>query len=337
VEEGEMDRLGDGPVPAPSPTATARLRDAVAQRTGDLRHRTEVDLTIAAALVEAGEDAAASDVIGEYQRVLRAWAQDLDRIVGAAAAEREAEAVLDEAIGEPSDLTEPAEVLDAAGPPPSATSRTDPHRAPAPHPPRRAGVRRVLSGALTAAVIAAAVLTPQLRAGSASTQLAAAEGEARAELDIARQRLSSLQEGPAAPQLVTAEARELHDRILALPPAALEREVVREQVRQLLDLERTALEEVAADSPDAVDLLDEIRAIRASLALDEVRVPGSTPLPAAVPEEAVEEPPSDRAPVDTDPPRLRPGAAVPAEAAGAEDGTPGPDADPDPRAEPRDG
>jgi hypothetical protein len=281
---------GDDRTAEPSAAAVDRLRDAVGGRTDALRARTGIDLTIVDALLRVGADRAAVEAISDYQRALRAYAADVDRAVAGAAAEAEAEAVIATILADGGlDLAAPASA--ASAPPAASVDAGDEPDAAGPRaaPPRSRPVRRALVGALTAAVVlGAALATPGLRP-SPQAGLAAAELEAREELAVARERLSALQAAPSAAATVTAEARELHDRIFALSSTALEREVVREQIRELLDLEQVALEEVAPDEPLALELIEEIRAIRTSLDLD-------LPLPARP-----EVPPLDLPDVDARP------------------------------------
>lgn len=281
MREGQENDEGSDPaaVQTPSPAATDRLRDAMRRSTGELRRRTEADLGMADGLLRAGAQRAAAEALNDYQRVLRAHAAELERMVVDAAVEREAEGVLADALDDA-----PAEALpasDGAALPALGAGATRAEDGPIREGAERAsGVRRILSRALLAAVISAAVLVPNVRAGPQS-QVAAAEFEARQELDFARERLSGLQAGPAAAEAVTAEARELHDRIYGLSHAALEREVVREQIRQLLDLEHAALERLGDDASDAKGLLAEIQAIRTSLDLGDpvADPPALLPLP----------------------------------------------------------
>jgi hypothetical protein len=303
VSEG---RQGPGPGGSPSPQAVQRLRRGVARRTEELRARTSSDLQLVDALVRAGAERAAAEALSDYERVLRAYAAELDRVVADAAVERAAEDALVATPGaahdEPGALVLPLPVPEPPATAPSAApavAAEDEGAEVVPLPAARPGRRRSVAGALVAAMLAAAVVVPIARLPEG--QLTSAEVEGRAELAQARQRLASLQSSPVvAPVTVTAHARDLHDRIFALPDAALQHEEVRAELRELLDLEQRALEDVAPHEPEALDLLEELRAIRLTLALDlpdgvrdpvggvaeqlpEVRSPGT---PVVVPTEA---------------------------------------------------
>jgi hypothetical protein len=263
-------------VHAPSEADVERFREQLTERGDAYRTRTSIELTFVDALLRMGAPDGAAQVLQEYETVLRAYSADVDELV--------AESTRTPRVAPPSPappVQPPAEPLGHAYHAEPADHAEPAEPAEKPAAPAVRPLRRVLVGALLSAVIAAAVLAPPWqRSDSGDVGLASAELEAQEELAIARQRLSALQAAPAPEQSVTAEARALHDQILALPDDALRREVVREQIRELLDLERVALEEVAAQNPEALDLLGEIRAIRTSLALDG---PVQDPAPVEVP------------------------------------------------------
>jgi hypothetical protein len=276
---------GGDPQPRRSPPTEAevkRLRAALAERGDAIRTRTSIELTFVDTLLRMGAAEGAGDVLDEYRSVLRAYTSDVEQLLA-----EQPSAGADEQPSAGADEAEPASPSDTVCAPGADDG------------PRARPLRRALVGALLSAVIAAAVLAPAWQGSDVGeTRLAAAELAAREELAIARQRLAALQQAPAPERSVTAEARALHDQILALPGEALGREVVREQIRELLDLEHRALEDVAPHNPEALDLIDEIRAIRASLELDQpTDLPLQTELPTAPPvdPDAPPLPPTDAA------------------------------------------
>jgi hypothetical protein len=232
------------PRSTPSDAEIGRFRDALAERGDAYRTRTAIELTFVDVLLRMGATEDAASVLDEYQSVLRAYSADVDLLLARSIADGDGD-------GDGADSTSREPTADVVPEP------------------RVRPLRRALVGALLSAVIAAAVIAPAWRDSDIDgARLASAELEAQEELTVARLRLSALQQAPAAERSVTEEARALHEQILALPDEALGREVVREQIRELLDLERAALEVVADANPEAHDLLDEIRAIRTSLRLD---------------------------------------------------------------------
>ena len=239
---------GDDLQVIPSAAATRRLAEQLSARSQVFRMRTAMDFTLIASLLRIGRPAAAERALDGHREALRIYAQDLGALVAEAAAEREAEAALVE--GELDDLAALPEVAEPT--PPAATGRSP---------------RRGLAGVLAAAALAVVgMVAPGLRppvpvASDPEEALAAAQ------LAAARQRLANLQAAPAQPDDVIAEARELHDRILALPPDLLADQEVREQVDRILVDEQRTLNSLAPAHPESRALLEEVRALRATLDL----------------------------------------------------------------------
>lgn len=326
MSEQEEQQVRDAGVPSPavratdgtaSPEAARRLADAMSERTDAYRLRTSVELSLIDAMVQMGAEGAASAALDDYAQILKAYARDIESALAAATVEREAEQVVS-SLSEAAELEAAREVIGT-----DRTADTVPARPvwldaegedaldPAPGRTAFRPVRRLVGSAVGAAAIALVLAVPAWRTPDDGPQLTAAELSVQQDLMEARYRLAALSERPAPPREVTSEAAALHGQILALSDRTLEREVVRHELRLLLDTERQALEDVADRAPEARSLINEIHAIRRSLDLDEPGVPDPEPTPDPDPDleipTGVELPEPVDAPVD--PPAEPPTAA----------------------------
>jgi hypothetical protein len=235
----------------------------MATRGAAYRTRAGMDLLLVDALVRLGRPEAAAQAVEEHSRVLRAYVAQLESVIADASVEREAEEVLADAVAR---MDVPAaQAARAPAVPPTAAVVPAPRR------------RRALVGALAAAVLALAGMLPTtgVLQGPGTMDQATSWEETRAELEAARQWLEGLERtADGGPDQVLLEARELHDRLLALPRATLDQPSVRQELGALLEAEDLRIRDLAVGMPQARRLLVELRALRAAL--------GLPPLPVAV-------------------------------------------------------
>lgn len=209
------------------------VEQALAERIGAYRRQLSIDLMVIDRLLDSGRPDAALTALEDQREALRVFVGDLQTVMGQVA-------------------------------PRPARGRRGRVRTP-PEPTATAGVaRRVVAVALAASALVWLVSLDPMRAAPAGPQLTAAQEHiTHHELAQARQRLEQLQRVPGEGELVE-QARDLHDRLLSLPNAALVRADVRAQVEGILQREHETLLDRRA-LPQARVLLDEVRALRASL------------------------------------------------------------------------
>jgi hypothetical protein len=254
--------------------------------------RTELtdELAVIAALVRMGAIEPAAHALGDQRRAVHALTADLDDLIASAISADAADRALAMRVRAAQEV----------------------RHAPA--------ARLRLAGAIAAALLGLGAAIPVLRqqpvaqfeglrpVGGTQTE-DEQQREAMTLVHDARVRLAAIAPTTANADEVTAEARALHDQILALPDEALADKQLRREIHYLLLEQSEALRGLAGD-PEAASLLAEVRALSASLGLplDVVPLP---PLPvdaAPLPEQPPELPP-----VPPPPPPPRPAPPPPSE------------------------
>ena len=235
---------------APDDPSAIDLVQQLRSRSTDYQAELAADLTVVQALIDLGDTASAVAALDGHRGVLRALEADLGAAVADATVQREAVRVVEAAQG-----AVPPAVFAAGG-----------------------SLRRGFAGALAAAAVAFAAVSPLARGPIRTTLTSSHDQEAQRQLAEAREQLAALQSGSRG-ERVTADARALHDVILQLPDQALASADVRAEITAILRGEQQALAGMVEDVPAARGLLQEIAAIGATLDLDLEQVVEALPVP----------------------------------------------------------
>ncbi|MDQ3973918.1 MAG: hypothetical protein M3276_06210, partial [Actinomycetota bacterium] len=225
----------------------------LAERVGAYRRQLSIDLMVIDRLLHSGRADAALSALEEQREALRVFVGDVEAVLG------------------------------QAGRPAPGTRRRV--RAPL-EPAATAGIaRRVMAVALAASALVWLVALGPMQSTPRPQLTGAQEQVTHEELAAARQRLEQLQRAPGDVALVE-QARDLHDRLLSLPEAALVRADVRAEVEGILQREHETLLD-RRRLPQVRVLLDEVRALRASLLPPASEVAGGSPVQLPVTQEPV--------------------------------------------------
>lgn len=246
------------------PEEAARLREGLHTRIEDRRRALETELTVIEALVRLGGLDAAAHALEDQRQTVRALGMDLKAVIADAVAEQSTERALDAWRG----LPVPASASPKRG-----------------FADRGSWGRPRLALALVAAMLGLALM-PGLREQSLSVFSGSPTREIRtdraawSEIHAARQRLASFEPTQADAEEVAAEARAVHDQILALPDRALASRALQAEIRDLLVEQSGALRGLQ-ENPDAKSLLAEVHALSATLGLELPEPQVQPPAPAS--------------------------------------------------------